>query len=555
MLTQLYVRDFAVVAEADIEIGPGLTVVTGETGAGKSLLVDALLLLSGMRADAGYVRAGANRAEIQASFSLEDTPKAQHWLAAEALDADDCCRLRRVLAAGGGSKAWINGHPVSLTQLAEISTYLLEIHGQHEQQTLLSREPQQRLLDAYMRQPQRLKQVRELSQHWQELSKEIRELGSSQGRQGRLESLDYEIGELQRWALTPESYAELDARHKQLSNIGQLLEGVNRLRMQCDAEAGPRQVLNQAAHELDQLGKLDPNLLPVAELATTAGIQLDEVLASLRQYAETQDLDPAALAEADNHLSHLHTLSRRYQLHPSELNSRLESLHDEYEMLVKAGSHLAQLEQECHKLEQQYDLAAKALGEFRKQAAHQLSQTITVTMAELGMTGGQFAVRFDASSCGEPDPCGRERVEFEVSVNPGQPLRPLRKVASGGELARISLAMEIALLGLDPVACMVFDEIDSGIGGAIAEVVGHKLRQLGTTRQVLCVTHLPQVAAQGHAQLNVRKQSNGTQTSTTVLPLDTTGRIEELARMLGGLRITRETRAHAEQMLKGAQSG
>ncbi len=554
MLTQLYVRDFAVVAEADIEIGPGLTVVTGETGAGKSLLIDALLLLSGMRADAGYVRAGAQRAEIQASFSLADAPAAQHWLVAEALDDDEHCRLRRVLAAEGGSKAWINGRPASLAQLAEISTCLLEIHGQHEQQALLSRELQQTLLDAYMQQPQQLQQVRQLSQRWQKLKKEIRGLGGSQSRHERLELLEFEMGELQRWALPAEAYAELDARHKQLTNMDQLLEGVNRLRMQFDAEAGPYQVLTRAAHELGQLGQLDPRLLPVAELATTAGIQLDEVLTSLRQYAETQDLDPETLAEVDNHLSHLHTLSRRYRLHPSELGAQLASLRSEYETLQDAGSRLTEIEQECTQLEHQYDFAAKALGESRKQAAYQLGQIITATMAELGMAGGRFAVRFDPSAGEEPNPHGRERVEFEVSVNPGQALRPLRKVASGGELARISLAMEIALLGLDPVACMVFDEIDSGIGGAIAEVVGHKLRQLGTTRQVLCVTHLPQVAAQGHAHLSVHKHSDGIQTSTTVLPLDTTGRTEELARMLGGLRITQATRAHARQMLEQAQS-
>jgi DNA repair protein RecN (Recombination protein N) len=556
MLTHLSVRNFAVVEGAELEFGPGLTVVTGETGAGKSLLVDALLLLSGARADTGMVRAGCERAEISIEFDLANAPAARAWLSEQAFDDEDgACRLRRVIAAEGGSRTWINGRTASLAQLSELAATLVEIHGQHEHQALLDRARQLQMLDAFGGNGDAVAKVAELALRHRGIVARERELSGGDDRSARIDLLRHEIAELERWALPAEALADLDARHKRLANAGKLAEGTSGIAelLDGDGEFATTRSVVRAHTELERLAELDPALHAPLELLDNARIQLGEAADALSRYAHDLDLDPESYAEADAHLTALHDLSRRHRLPVAELQAHLAGLRDELQGLEDAGESLTRLAAERKQCFSDYGVAAAALSRRRAAAATKLGSAVTGLMDELGMTGGSFAVDVQPQFSGEPDPQGRERCEFTVSANPGMPLRPLRKVASGGELSRIGLAIEVAALGADSVATMVFDEVDAGIGGAVAETVGAKLRALGSRCQVLCVTHLAQVAAQGHAHLSVRKTVEGDATRTRIEALDATGRKEELARMLGGIEIDRETRAHAKKMLEKAQ--
>ena len=557
MLTHLSVRNFAVVEGAELEFGPGLTVVTGETGAGKSLLVDALLLLSGARADAGMVRAGCERAEISADFDLADAPAARTWLADQALDDEDAgCRLRRVIAAEGGSRAWINGRTASLAQLSELAASLVEIHGQHEHQALLDRAQQLQMLDAFGGYDAAVAQVRDLARRFRDIAARERELSGGDDRIARIDLLRHEVAELERWALPAEALAELEAQHRRLANAGKLAEGTSGIAelLDGDGELTAARIMGRARAELERLAELDPALAASVELLESAGIQLAEAGDALARYAQDLDLDPDRYAEADAHLVALHDLSRRHHLPMTDLIAHAAALRTELATLEGAGEALAKLAAERKQCFADYAAAASDLSKRRAAAARKLGKTVDSLMDELGMTGGSFAVDLQPQFSGEPDPQGRERCEFTVSANPGMPLRPLRKVASGGELSRIALAIEVAALGADNVDTMVFDEVDAGIGGAVAETVGAKLRALGSRCQVLCVTHLPQVAAQGHAHLSVTKSVEGDITRTRITTLDAAGRKEELARMLGGVEIDRETRAHAKRMLEKAQA-
>ncbi|GLQ90993.1 DNA repair protein RecN [Dyella flagellata] len=555
MLTSLYVRHLAVVEEADIAFGPGLTVVSGETGAGKSLLVDALMLLAGARADSGIVRAGSDRAELAAEFDLAKLPEARDWLQREELDEDGACQLRRVIRAEGSSRAWINGRPATLSQIGELAALLVEIHGQHEHQALLDRAHQLNLLDAYAENEARVAQVRELAQQWRELGARMRKLAGGEDREHRLGLLRHELSELEKWALPAAELAELENSHKRLANASKLTEGITGVvdLLDGDSELALRSSLGRAHAELSRLAALDDRLAPMLELLDSAQIQLNEAVDGLGRYAQDVDLDPDRYAEVDTHLTRLHELSRKHRLPVAELDARRIALEAELTELENAGEALEKLEAQRTQLQRDYDKAAEALGKARQTAAKRLGKEVSSLMAELGMAGGVLQVALEISENSDPDPQGRERCELLVSANPGQPPRPLRKVASGGELARISLGIEVATLGKDTIGCMVFDEVDTGIGGAVAEVVGQKLRALGSRCQVLCVTHLPQVAAQGHAHLRVSKHAEGGSTHTRIEPLNAEGRRDELARMLGGVEITRETRAHAKKMLEQAQ--
>ncbi len=556
MLTSLYVRHFAVVEAAEVTFGPGLTVVSGETGAGKSLLVDALMLLAGARADSTMVRAGSDRAELAAEFDLSDLPEAREWLSREELDEDGGCQLRRVLRVEGSSRAWINGRPANARQLGELAALLVEIHGQHEHQALLSRSHQLALLDASAGHDKLLAQIRLQAQQWHALNQRVQKLSGGEDRAQRIELLRHELDELERWALPAAELAELETSHKRLANADRLAEGSAGIVELLDGEGefALRRALSRAHAELGKLAALDDKLSPWLEMLDNAGIQLGEAADGLGRYAQDVDLDPARYAEADEQLSHMHALSRRHRLPPEELYNKLIELRAELIELEGAGDALEQLATQREQLRDEYLRAADLLSQSRAVAAKKLGEDVTALMGDLGMAGGILQIELESAATDQPDAQGRERCELLVSANPGQPPRPLRKVASGGELARISLAIEVATLGKSSIGSMIFDEVDSGIGGAVAEVVGQKLRALGAQRQVLCVTHLPQVAAQGHAHLRVSKHTDGDVTRTQIDRLDAVGRRDELARMLGGVEITRETRAHARQMLERAQT-
>jgi DNA repair protein RecN (Recombination protein N) len=554
MLESLYVKDFAIVGQAEIAFGPGMTVVTGETGAGKSLLVDALLLLSGDRAEATMVRHGCERAELAAAFDLSAHADLHDWLIAEDLDEDGACQLRRVIRSEGSSRAWINGRPVTLTQLKTLAAGLIEIHGQHEHQALLERTQQLALLDAFGEHAAELVEVTRFAKAWRETAARIAELTRGADHAERIEWLTHQVDELDRHALAPDDLAALEEQHRRLANSGQLLQGCATLaeRLDGDNEFALLCVIARAQSEIAHLTKLDARLGPLGELVDAAQIQLAEASDALARYQSSLDLDPERLADSEAQLGKLHELSRKHRVRMPELKAHADELRTELESRRGAGASITTLQGEQQRLAGAYATAAKKLGKKRADAASRLGESVSALMAELGMRGGRFEVQLEAQAGDEPDPQGAERCEFLVSTNPGQPPRALRKVASGGELSRISLAIEVAALGLDAVGTMVFDEVDSGIGGAVAEVVGQKLRRLGERCQVLCVTHLPQVASQGHRHLRVSKSTDGDRTDTRIESLDGTARREEVARMLGGIEITRETLAHAKQMLAKA---
>ncbi|MEO8010584.1 MAG: DNA repair protein RecN, partial [Dokdonella sp.] len=464
--------------------------------------------------------------------------------------------LRRVIRSEGTSRAWINGRPVTLTQLNALGERLVEIHGQHEHQSLLGKRQQLALLDAFGRHASELHAVVTLANRWRDVNARIAAVAHGADRDARLEWLRHQLGELDQHALAPEQLSEIEQQHRRLANAGQLVQGCAGLAdlLDGDGEFTLARVVARAQTESQRLGALDPKLAALTELLEAARIQIDEAGDTLTRYQNALDLDPQRLADIDAQLGKLHELARKHRVPMSELKAHAETLREEWQTIDSTSLNLAALQSERDRLRSDYASVAAALSTARDAAARQLGEAVTALLGELGMGGGHFEVALERNGNAEPDIQGVERCEFLVSANPGQPLRALRKVASGGELSRISLAIEVAAIGLDDIGTMVFDEVDSGIGGAVAEVVGQKLRRLGSQRQVLCVTHLAQVAAQGHAHLQVIKSSSHDSTETRIEGLGASERRNEIARMLGGVEISRETLAHAKQMLQTAQA-
>jgi len=559
MLSTLYVKDFAIVSAVELQLERGLSVISGETGAGKSLLVDALLLLAGARADSGMVRHGAERAELSATFKLDADGTALAWLRDHELDEDADCELRRIVRADGGSKAWINGRPATVTQLTEIAALLVEIHGQHEHQALLDRSQQMGLLDGFARAADALQPVRILAGEWQQLKRRREQLSSEASDPGpRLELLRHQLAELESEALTPAAHAELISSHRRLSNASSLIEACARAVTRLEGDDGIDLVrsLRQTGHDLARFGEEERSLREAAELLESAALQATEAALLVNQVQDTLELDPQRLLEIEAKLARLHELGRRHRVDPAELQACGRGIAREIEDLEEAGGALAKIEARMQTLALQWAKAASEVSTLRAAAALQLGSQVSTLMGELGMAGGRLLIELEPLAEPEPSPQGAERVEFLVAANAGQPPKPLRKTASGGELSRISLAIEVATLGIDPTPTMVFDEVDTGIGGAVAEIVGQKLRALGRERQVLCVTHLPQVAAQGHHHYSVAKDEQQGMTVSAPRQLQADQRVDEIARMLGGIEITKTTRAHARQMLEtAARSG
>ncbi len=553
MLAHLSLKHFAVVSEAELSFDPGLTVISGETGAGKSLLVDALGLLSGLRADSGVVRHGADRAELVGEFILDDVPAAGDWLGGNELDEDDAstCLIRRVIRADGGSRAWDNGRPVTVGQLGELAALLVEIHGQHEHQALLSRPSQLALLDAYGGTDTERAAVAAAAKRWSALLQERDALSAKGDVSERIGWLEHQHAELERETLEPESIDQLQADHRRQAHAADLIGACEGAFTRLGGDDAPSltHVLQQVGAELQRVAEHEPRLNEVDGMLDAAAIQLDEALVMLNRVRGDLDMDPSAFETIEQRLGRLHDLARKHRVTPEQLSGHRDALGGELEQLRGADLRLQKLDTEIEAARENWRNAADVLGAKRRDAAASLAAATTGLIAELGMGGGRFDIAIEPIEGDKPDPQGGERVEFLVAANPGQPARALRKVASGGELSRISLAIEVAALGLDAVPTMVFDEVDSGIGGGVAQILGQKLRALGASRQVLCVTHLPQVAAQGHAHYRVSKAASEGVTQSQVQRLDGRQRQEELARMLGGVELAREARAAAKRLL------
>jgi len=553
MLTLLQLRDFVIVDRAELELGAGLTALTGETGAGKSIVVDALLLIAGGRGGADVVRAGAERAEVTANFTGLPAA-ARTWLDAQAIEHDGEVIVRRVIGVDGRSRAYVNGQLMPLQPLREFMEYLLEIHGQQEFQHLVRRDAQRDLLDDHLEERELGAVVAAAAGAGRACRRELETLeAAAANRESRLDLLRYQLTELESEVTTAAAIEELFAERKRLAGSGRLsaaARGALTAIYEAD-EQSAHDLLAKASAALRAAAELDPALAAPAQFLAEATILTHEAAATLQRYLDTLDLDPGRQEEIERHAAALEGLARKHRLEVQELPAQLARLREEIQQLDHAEISLQERKRQLADLEREFRAAAARLTEARQHAAHRLGTAISALMQTLGMTGGRFAVRVDpgAADFGEH---GVDDIEFQVSANPGQPLKSLARVASGGELSRISLAVQVSAASKAAALCRVFDEVDSGIGGAIAEIVGRQLRELGASAQVLCVTHLAQVAAQAHTQFRVVKQSDGKATRTAVKPLDDTERVDEIARMLGGVDITAEARAHAADMLSRA---
>lgn len=551
MLTALQIRDFAIIDRLELELQSGLTVLTGETGAGKSILVDALQCLAGGRAGAETIRHGAERAELGAIFDLAGAPEAlREWLEAQALSGDELV-VRRVIGADGRSRAWLNGRSVPVQLLREAGNLLIDIHGQHEFQSLTRALCQRELLDQYGALEAQLGAVQAAYRRWRDLHARALELeNNARDRDSRLELLRHQVGELAALALQPAEIGQLTAERSRLLNRGRLAQAAQTAlaHLYLADEGNANSAVSRALQALRAGASLDAQLGPTLTLTEEAEVRIREAARDLEHYAQALELDTARQDEVESRLATIEQLARKHRVAPLELADRGAHLAAELQSLERAEVDLAALREELSAALAQYRAQAAALSRARTSAAHALSGAITAHMQTLGMAGGQFEI--DVSCGEEPAAHGSDSVEFRVSANPGQPPRALAKVASGGELSRLSLAVQVACRARE-TRCMVFDEVDSGIGGAVAEIVGRELRSLGERGQVLCVTHLPQVASQGHQHLRVAKLTDGLNTRTSLAPLSPEDRVGELARMLGGLDVTTKAREHAREMLDG----
>jgi len=555
MLTHILVKDLAIVSALELDFEAGMTALTGETGAGKSILIDALGLVLGDKADAKLVRAGCERAEIMARFDLNACPEARDWLRDLDLDAGDDCLVRRLLMRQGRSRAYINGHPATRAQLQSLGERLVDIHGQHAHQSLLRAVHQRDLLDDYGDTRDPASQVADLYRVYRDCDQRLGRLrAESTDRAARLELLRYQVEELTGLDLDAAAILDLDREQKRLAHLGELQGTTGRLLQRLyETEPSLHAELSQASSDLETLSGLDERLSTTHELLEGAAIQVEEAAANLRRYLDELDLDPGLMEQVEQRLTQVHDLARKYRIPPERIPETLQALREELETLERDDTAPETLAGERDQARAAFLAASERLSDTHSQAAQRLSETVTKAMQELGMGGGRFAAEVTRVPPEAATAQGLDRVEFLVSANPGQPMQPLAKVASGGELSRISLGLQVATAECGAVPTLVFDEVDVGIGGGVAEIVGGLLRTLGGARQVLCVTHLPQVAAQAHNHLLVRKLTRVGQTYTAIESLGTAERVDEVARMLGNREITRKTLDHAREMIERSQ--
>ncbi len=552
MLSQLTIRNYAIVEALDLELQGGMTVVSGETGAGKSIMLDALALALGARAESGTVRAGAERAEVTAAFNLSTIPEAQHWLQKNELEQEGDCYLRRVITREGRSRCYINGRPSPIAAVRELGQFLVDIHGQHEHQRLLKKEHHRSLLDAFAGADDLASEVSAQYRRWRKLATELHRLTEqSEEQTARVQLLGYQLEELEQLALAEGELEDLEQAQKLLASAGEIQHtGYRLLQLSCDGEEDNcLQRLHQCQQLLAQLNNDAPALAQVAEMLSTAQIQIEEAGHEMRHFLNGVELNPERQQEVEERLSAIYDIARKHRLLPEQLPAFQQALREELHGLSRSDEELAQLEVEVRRARQAYLASAGQLTGKRTAAADRLNTAVDQQLHALGMTAASFKVALQPMAEAQLGATGQEEVEFLISTNKGQPAKPLAKIASGGELSRISLAIQVITAQSASTPTLVFDEVDVGIGGAIAEVVGRLLRALGERSQILCVTHQPQVASQGHQHLFVSKKASRDNTNTRIDQLDDERRIHEVARMLGGIDITTRSIEHAREML------
>jgi DNA repair protein RecN (Recombination protein N) len=553
VLTHIQIRDFAIIDAIELELHAGLTVLTGETGAGKSILVDALLLAAGGRAGAEVVRHGCERAEVSATFLLNGNDTALAWLTDQEIEHEGECLLRRVVGSDGRSRGYVNGQAMSVQSLRQLGELLVDVHGQMEYQSLMRRSAQRALLDRYGGHEELLDQVAASYRSMSSLREERdRIAAAAHDREARLELLNYHLNELKALDLKPQEVGELAAERQRLSQRGRLAGGareiIGLLREAEDVNA--EHAVARALSVARNLQEFDSKLAPIAQLIDESLIALREGVEAVERYESELDADPGRQEWVEQRLADIEALARKHRVEPNSLLNTEAELSQELATMTSVEASLHALEEQLSAATRQFSVACTKLSAARRKNGKDLSERVSSLMQTLGMPGGKFIVDVQAAAAEAANQHGADELELLVSANPGQPPRPLAKVASGGELSRISLAIQVAAAQGDEQPCLVFDEVDAGVGGGVAEIVGRQLRALGDQAQVLCVTHLPQVASQAHAHVRVTKLTDGKSTRTSLHSLTADERVEEIARMLGGVAITDKARDHAAEMLR-----
>ncbi len=555
MLTNLSLRNLVLVEELELEFGPGMTVLSGETGAGKSILINALQLALGARAQADMVRAGAPRLEVHASFDLSGIPAARDWLQAAELVSDDDCILGRSVASDGRSKATINGRPVTAASLRELGAILLDIHGQHEHHGLMQRGVHRELLDESAGLSARREALDQLARNWRSTREQITAItsGADSGT-AHAELLRYQVGELDQLELGDGELESLENEHRMLAGAEESIRGCAEAAALIRAEDSDcaLSLVRQAQSALQQVAGPETALAGIRDCLENARIQLEEGARELERYQDRLEVNPERLQEVESRLEAIQVLARKHHVLPRELTARHAALQAELAELESRDERLAALRREAERIASAWRQEAAGLSQARAEAATNLGEAVGARLHALGLRDAVFEARLLPADDSQPVAGGAEQVEFHVSMNPGQPPGPLARIASGGELSRTGLAIRVVTAERSCTPSLVFDEVDSGIGGATAEIVGRQLQELSRHCQVLCITHLPQVASLAHAHLQVSKQVVDGVTRSSIAALSKEERLEEIARMLGGLKVSRHTRKTAKEMLENA---
>jgi DNA repair protein RecN (Recombination protein N) len=553
LLTSLTVNNFTLVERLEVDFRAGMTAITGETGAGKSLVVDALGMALGDRGDTDRIRQGADKAEVAAVFELAGNSPAHQWLRDNDVEGDSeaTCLLRRVLTREGRSRGYINGRPATMQQLQQLGELMIDIHSQHEHQSLLRRDTHRRLLDAFAGCEDLAARVRDLHRDWRDSQHRLQALEEDAGEsQARRELLEFQVGELDDLSPAEDELSELERDQQLLANAEQILRDSNAVLALCregDEQGDALGFVGRSLSLLENMPERSDALNEAQGMLDNARIQIEEAAREIQGYIDGFDMDPARLQSIEERLSAIYQMARKHRVLPAELPDLHHRLREELDSLGGGEGDLDTLRARVEEKRKALAGGADKLSTVRRKAAGKFADTVNAQLASLAMTGAELGV--DLSENPAPTAQGNETVELLVSTNPGQPKKPLARVASGGELSRISLAIQVVAARHTDIPTLVFDEVDVGVGGAVAEVVGRLLRELGNRGQVICVTHLPQVASCAHQHLSVSKTSGAHSAESALLTLDPAQRVEEIARMLGGARITAQTKAHAEEML------